>query len=198
MMPGGTLLCAVAASLLSFPRSIAAAAAVAEEVTDVKINWQDGWRMSLSECMEKKRAMFTNKKGKLVTRKLADMPGLVAEHIEAEEKQKQEAEEKKKRKPAPRKPQTKKEKQKQALLGHLGGSFQNALEAMPDPPDTRLEMLKSKSQEMFMQMIHRSKLPPDTMINLREFCDLVWRSGNASPLDPDEWLNPPKKDDDEL
>mmetsp|Transcript_17617 Transcript_17617/g.31846 ORF Transcript_17617/g.31846 Transcript_17617/m.31846 type:complete len:204 (-) Transcript_17617:107-718(-) len=170
----------------------------AAEVTDVKINWQDGWRMSLSDCMEKKKAMFVNKKGKPITRRLSDMPTIVAENIEAEENKKKAEEERKKKKPPQKKPQTKKEKQKQALMGHLGGTFENALEAMPEPPDTKLEMLKTKSQEMFMQIIARSKLPPDTEINLREFCDLVWRAGNASPLDPDEWLNPPTKDEEDL
>jgi len=36
-----------------------------------------------------------------------------------------------------------------------------------------------------MQMMQRAKMSGEQELTLREYCDLVWRTGEASPLDND-------------
>merc|ERR1712203_1315631 len=82
----------------------------------------------------------------------------------------------------------------------MGGSLAPGLDsfskALPEK-DRETEMFHQQAENMMQQMINRAKLRPTTKVTLREFCDLVWRTGNASPLDPDEWNAPPKSKDED-
>merc|ERR1712070_739283 len=96
--------------------------------------------------------------------------------------------------PPPKKPTTKKEKKKAELMASLGMAFDSVASTMPEPEDKEFEMLEKQAMQMIQQMVHRSKLPPTQELTLREWCDLVWRTGNASPLDQDE---PQKEEEDD-
>merc|ERR1712061_447842 len=85
-----------------------------------------------------------------------------------------------------------KERMKADLLGSLAPGFDSLSKALPEN-DKEAQMFHQQAENMTNQMINRAKLRPDTKVTLREFCDLVWRTGNASPLDPDEWNQPIKK-----
>merc|ERR1719324_2339914 len=75
----------------------------------------------------------------------------------------------------------------QELLGSMGEVFSQGVSQFQDVDEDKNyedELLKYGKQ-MVQQMIQRSKLPPDTELTLREFCDMVWRAGTASALDYD-------------
>merc|ERR1712125_170318 len=111
-------------------------------------------------------------------------------------KEQRDKDEAKKPKPKPKpKKLTKKERMKAELMGHLAPGLDDAMNLMPVDDDKERRMLQQQSDNMFAQMIRRSKLPPTQEINLREFCDLVWRTGQASPLDEDEIANPRIKEE---
>merc|ERR1711924_144688 len=150
----------------------------------------------LNDCETKKRPLFINEKGKPITRKIKEIPGMMTDLI-----MKEEAEKKNKKEPRrpPSKPKgalTKKERMKQELMGELGMAFDAGASQVGPEVDEESEYRKTLQQygnQTVQQMITRSKLPPETDLTLREFCDLVWRAGQASPLDVDE---PAKKTED--
>merc|ERR1719263_1334698 len=83
---------------------------------------------------------------------------------------------------------TKKERMQQELLGTMGEVFAEGTAQFKDvdaDAEYEAELLRYGKQ-MVGQMIQRSKLPPNTELTLREFRDMVWRAGVASPLDYDE------------
>lgn len=183
-----------------------------EVIPGRKLNWQDSWRQGLDDCEKKKRPIF-EVNGKLVPRKVRQLYGLFAEHMDQQEA----LEEKKnaaKLPPAPKpKPLTKKEKRKKALSGMMGGSWQH-LDRMPQAQDMEAQKMKKYQIESMMgKIFNRSAVELDDEVTLREFCDMVWRTGEMSPLDtndkdpaPDKAtaqaramkkMNNPDKDDDD-
>merc|ERR1712039_1107214 len=139
---------------------------------------------------------FTDSKGKERTRMLQEMPKLLADSMVKEYGKEKKKKEEPKPKPKPRSKMTKKERMKADLLGSLAPGFDSLSKALPEN-DKEAEMFRQQSENMMNQMINRAKLRPDTKVTLREFCDLVWRTGNASPLDPDDMFAEPKKPEDE-
>merc|ERR1712187_329966 len=131
-----------------------------------------------------------------ITRKIKEIPDMMADLIMKEEKEKKKKKEPKRAPSKPKAKLTKKERMKQELMGELGMAFEaGAGQVGPDVDEEReyKKTLLQYGNQMVQQMIQRSKLPPETDLSLREFCDLVWRAGQASPLDADE---PEKEKDD--
>merc|ERR1712008_126404 len=83
---------------------------------------------------------------------------------------------------------TKKERLKQELLGHVAEGFDSMASGLQkeEDEDSDVKAFKQQADAMMGQMMNRAKFKVDTKVTLREFCDLVWRTGNASPLDEDE------------
>eukprot|EP00443_Scrippsiella_acuminata_P058801 CAMPEP_0115439432 /NCGR_PEP_ID=MMETSP0271-20121206/35774_1 /TAXON_ID=71861 /ORGANISM="Scrippsiella trochoidea, Strain CCMP3099" /LENGTH=273 /DNA_ID=CAMNT_0002865125 /DNA_START=54 /DNA_END=876 /DNA_ORIENTATION=+ len=159
-------------------------------------NWQDDWRSSRHKCEELKRPLFTNGKGKLVSRELGDMPRLLAKSMLADKPATSSKLGKTKpKKPEPKGKLSKKERMKQELMGQLSPGFDKMSESLTkDEDEKELKLYEQQAGQMLMQMMNRAKLGPKDKMTLSEFCDMVWRGGNWSPLDEDE----PTKDPDDI
>ncbi|CAK0852488.1 unnamed protein product [Prorocentrum cordatum] len=120
-----------------------------------------------------------------------NIPTLLAREMTSNNKPKQP-----KQKPRPKMSKlSKKERMKQELLGHIGSDFDAlAQDAQVDrvEDDPMFETYEQQARQSIGQMANNAKLRPDDELTLREFCDLIWRAANWSPLDPDE-----KQDDEE-
>eukprot|EP00928_Gymnodinium_smaydae_P040321 TRINITY_DN27358_c0_g2_i1.p1 TRINITY_DN27358_c0_g2~~TRINITY_DN27358_c0_g2_i1.p1 ORF type:complete len:194 (-),score=42.11 TRINITY_DN27358_c0_g2_i1:80-661(-) len=167
-----------------------------EAKSEAKTNWQDEWRVHLDTCVKDKTYLFTDPDGKVRTRKIRDMSKLVADSLIKEEREKalkSSSAGKSKKKPKAKSKMTKKERMNAELLGHLAGSFDKIPDADPIS-DKMKKQYQQTADGIVGQMIRNSKLSPDTELTVREFCDLAFRSGQASPLDQDE---PEKEEKDE-
>ncbi|CAE6971860.1 unnamed protein product [Symbiodinium natans] len=161
-------------------------------------NWQDVWRTDVTKCTQDNLAMFTDAKGKKRTRRLDEMTKIVTDRIMA----KMEREEKeKKAKEAARvghagaagRKLSKKERMKQDLSGHLGQIFNDLKDSSTADAKKNEEMYQAvfqQGEQMVNRMAQQAKLPLDTEVTLREWCDMAWRAGRFSPLDPDFMLVP--------
>ncbi|CAE7818968.1 unnamed protein product [Symbiodinium sp. CCMP2592] len=165
----------------------------------IKENWQDVWRTDVTKCTKDNLAMFTDAKGKQRTRRLEEMTKIIADRIVAktarEEAEKRAKESKAKAGQASGRKLSKKERMKQELSGHLGQMFGELKDSSAADAKKDEEMYQAVFQQG-EQMIHRiaqqAKLPMNTEVTLREWCDMAWRAGRFSPLDPDK----PKKEED--
>ncbi|OLQ07074.1 hypothetical protein AK812_SmicGene9553 [Symbiodinium microadriaticum] len=165
----------------------------------IKANWQDVWRTDVTKCTKDNLAMFTDAKGKQRTRRLEEMTKIIADRIVAktarEEAEKRAKESKGKAGQASGRKLSKKERMKQELSGHLGQMFGELKDSSAADAQKDEEMYQAVFQQG-EQMIHRiaqqAKLPMNTEVTLREWCDMAWRAGRFSPLDPDK----PKKEED--
>eukprot|EP00439_Symbiodinium_sp_Y106_P076834 s723_g15.t3 len=165
----------------------------------IKENWQDVWRTDVTKCTKDNLAMFTDAKGKQRTRRLEEMTKIIADRIVAktarEEAEKRAKESKAKAGQASGRKLSKKERMKQELSGHLGQMFGELKDSSAADAKKDEEMYQAVFQQG-EQMIHRiaqqAKLPMTTEVTLREWCDMAWRAGRFSPLDPDK----PKKEED--
>mmetsp|Transcript_60752 Transcript_60752/g.180987 ORF Transcript_60752/g.180987 Transcript_60752/m.180987 type:complete len:204 (-) Transcript_60752:137-748(-) len=193
---------ATAVALVSVlrPASAAAAAqgaAAGQQEMELKTNWQDGWREDLHSCMRTKKAVFT-RNGKPISRQLQEIPKALAELMLKGSRKPREAREKKKQQAQkPRAKLTKKERMRQELLGSLAGSFNEVADVLPQK-DTEHELYEQQAQNFITQAAQRAKLRPEDEVTLKEFCDIIWRSGNASPLDSDDVFPKPGGEDAEL
>mmetsp|Transcript_93719 Transcript_93719/g.166746 ORF Transcript_93719/g.166746 Transcript_93719/m.166746 type:complete len:177 (-) Transcript_93719:63-593(-) len=151
----------------------------------MKVNWQDIWRSDVKSCSSDNSDLFRTSQGKPTTRKLSEMSQLLAEKIIAKERI-QQAEVKPKARPKG-KSQSKKERMKQELSeqGVFDGMMRSAHEDARFQDEETYQKTVSTGESFVAQMLARSKLKPETEVTLREWCDLVWRSGRASPLDQD-------------
>ncbi|CAE6927382.1 unnamed protein product [Symbiodinium sp. CCMP2456] len=165
----------------------------------IKANWQDVWRTDVTKCTKDNLAIFTDAKGKQRTRRLEEMTKILADRIVAktarEEAEKRAKESKGKAGQASGRKLSKKERMKQELSGHLGQMFGELKDSSVADAKKDEEMYQAVFQQG-EQMIHRiaqqAKLPMNTEVTLREWCDMAWRAGRFSPLDPDK----PKKEED--
>merc|ERR1719491_229001 len=173
---------------------------------DAVRNWQDDWRRYVKNCEEEKRWLFLED-GKLVPRSGDEMTDMLAEQIgddgelpdpdklktqvvTARNKKKQKALAEKKRKEEAAKKASppklsRKERVKQELAAKLGTAL-SPVDNLPnygDPREHREKELRKKTEEVMLQVFKKTKLPRDWKYTLREFCDVVFRASNPSPLD---------------
>lgn len=159
---------------------------------EVKVNWQDGWREDIKSCMRTKADLFMQK-GKPITRKLEELPPLLADKLLGGKAKKGSAKSKKERKADAKKANkklTRKERMKQELLGSLANSFDAVTNQLPQE-DRERKMYEQQALQFLSQAANRAHLKPEDKVTLQEFCDVVWRAGNPSPLDEDD---PPPKE----
>eukprot|EP00747_Dinoflagellata_sp_TGD_P064882 gnl/TRDRNA2_/TRDRNA2_154106_c0_seq1.p1 gnl/TRDRNA2_/TRDRNA2_154106_c0~~gnl/TRDRNA2_/TRDRNA2_154106_c0_seq1.p1 ORF type:complete len:272 (-),score=66.68 gnl/TRDRNA2_/TRDRNA2_154106_c0_seq1:40-768(-) len=181
---GAFLLLAIAPSLVAAKAKSKKPASSPPGPIGVKANWQEGWRESIDSCVQKKQKLFEVNK-KPITRSLEEMIELLAKQLAGEDVQG-----KKKKKPPPqKKATTKKEKRMAELKGLIGGNFEGSFS---EENRDSYKLYRQQTESIIGQASQRSKLPLDTKFTLREFCDLMWRTGNASPLDPDDMPGPGK------
>lgn len=171
---------------------------IISSAADVKIkkNWQDLWRGDLNKCVADNAKLFKDAFGKPRTRKLGEMTRLISDDIAG--KISKDSKDSKVNSPSPTsaKPAklSKKERMKQELKQQLNGDLRTVFQDMESAKDKTAyyQRIREQGEQMILQMSRQSKLPFDTDLTLREWCDLVWRSGRFSPLDQDK----PKKVDD--
>mmetsp|Transcript_37749 Transcript_37749/g.82660 ORF Transcript_37749/g.82660 Transcript_37749/m.82660 type:complete len:196 (+) Transcript_37749:31-618(+) len=159
---------------------------------EVYKNWQEDWTRDVESCAKRHKPIFTGKNGKAISRKVKDLPEemayLLADNMDADTSKGRKVE-----KPKPPTKKTKKQRRMEELTQVMTGSFatldQAPLRTRDDPE--RMQQLASMSTNMLVQAMKRAKLGPEDKLTLKEFCDVVWRAGNPSPLDPEE--EPEKK-----
>merc|ERR1719166_46147 len=104
-------------------------------------------------------------------------------------------------KPAPSPPKkklSKKERLKQELMGHVGGNQEDVAKATAaQEREKELQAYEQQAEQIMGQILKRAKLGPSDKLTLREFCDIMWRGGNASPLDEDDPVKEDEDDDEE-
>lgn len=153
-----------------------------------KKNWQDGWREDVKDCMRKKESLFTEN-GQLVSRRLEVMPKLLAGAIRENDDIVQKKLNKPKKAKAAPKPKggklTKKERMRQELLGSLSGGFDEVTDQLKPEEETKDKVYQQQAMNLLGQAMRRAKLTPADEVTLKEFCDMIWRTGNASPFDPE-------------
>jgi len=92
-------------------------------------------------------------------------------------------------KPKPKGKLSKKERMKQELLGELSPGMADIdaklANAEKEEYENQLKTYENQVISMLGQMVQRAHLGPDDKVTLSEFCDLIWRGGNFSPLDED-------------
>eukprot|EP00931_Biecheleriopsis_adriatica_P115020 TRINITY_DN90872_c0_g1_i1.p1 TRINITY_DN90872_c0_g1~~TRINITY_DN90872_c0_g1_i1.p1 ORF type:complete len:238 (+),score=57.37 TRINITY_DN90872_c0_g1_i1:25-714(+) len=167
--------------------------AAVDEIT-VKESWQDQWRGDLDSCEKDKKEFFTTKKGKTRTRKLGEMAELIAGRLwkDQQKKDKQAKEREQRKKTKETKKNTAKLSKKERLqleldkgLGGILADLKDTSEADAKAAQESYDIILRQGSQMIGNMMRNSKLGPDTEVTLREFCDIVWRSGKPSPLDQD-------------
>lgn len=159
-------------------------------------NWQEGRKEFLDECFEKKKGMFTIK-GKLRERSFTELTDLMADELTTDGtgKLKDDSRFRKGGKVLAKAPTTTttttslgtRGKKKLDLLAKMGGVVEEKIQSMPSNVETREKAQKDYMKQMSMQtvqnVIKRTKLPPDHRYTVKEFCDIMWRVQNPSPLD---------------
>jgi len=159
-------------------------------IDGAKTSWQAGWREDVDDCVKNKRELFINKKtGKPRTRRIEEIPEFMTELIMQDHYKDKRKKERKQKAPQKKGKLTKKERMQQELLGSMGEVFAAGTAQFKDvDEDKEYEAtLLQYGKQTVQQMIQRSRLPPNTELTLREFCDMVWRAGSASPLDYDQY-----------
>eukprot|EP00930_Biecheleria_cincta_P037538 TRINITY_DN25782_c0_g1_i1.p2 TRINITY_DN25782_c0_g1~~TRINITY_DN25782_c0_g1_i1.p2 ORF type:complete len:244 (-),score=70.63 TRINITY_DN25782_c0_g1_i1:444-1175(-) len=157
---------------------------------EVKINWMDGWRQSIQECTEKDATLFKSKSGKPITRRLDQMGKLISEKLVKEEMDRRMEQRKKQQKKKaagrekPGKKLSKDERKKRELASALGGVFEKSLDTAEQDKKEREELMNSfmgTSMQMITGVIRNTKLPPNTEVTHKEWCDIVFRAGQDNP-----------------
>lgn len=177
---------------------------------DAVKNWQEDWQKYIKECEAEKRWLFLEN-DKLVTRNGDQMIDLVAEQIgengevpdpeklktqvvQSRNKKKRKAAEAKAKKEvaaaakAPPAKLSRRDRVKQELAAKLGNAF-SPVDNLPNYGDAKAHKqkeLRKKTEEVMLQVFKKTKLPRDWKYTLREFCDVVFRASNPSPLDATE------------
>mmetsp|Transcript_66262 Transcript_66262/g.178285 ORF Transcript_66262/g.178285 Transcript_66262/m.178285 type:complete len:219 (-) Transcript_66262:239-895(-) len=189
---GGALLAAAAAG------ACLVRGAAAKDDLKYAASWQDDWRSTRHNCEHTKRSLFENAKGKLVSMTLGDLPRKLAQQMLDDKPKNNGLAKKAPPKPKPTGKLSKKDRMKQELLGELTGSLDDVekrlSEAEKKEEERELKTYEQQVLQMMGQMMQRAKLTYKDDVTLSEFCDLIWRGGNWSPLDADE----PVKDADDL
>mmetsp|Transcript_54931 Transcript_54931/g.170151 ORF Transcript_54931/g.170151 Transcript_54931/m.170151 type:complete len:148 (-) Transcript_54931:28-471(-) len=138
--------------------------------------------------MRTKKQLFIRNK-KPISRKMSEMPELLADMLLKERGLKAKQAKKRKEKAKPPGKLTKKERMRQELLGSLAGSFDEVADRLEPEQDREEQVYRQQASSFLMQAANRAKLKPTDEVTLTEFCDVVWRAGNPSPLD---WDEPPR------
>ncbi|CAE7699006.1 unnamed protein product [Symbiodinium pilosum] len=96
--------------------------------------------------------------------------------------------------PGPGRKLSKKERLKQDLSGHLGqifGDLKDSSASDAKKSEETYQAVFQQGEQMIQRIAQQAKLPLSTEVTLREWCDMAWRTGRFSPLDPDK----PKKEE---
>ncbi|CAK9017107.1 Uncharacterized protein SCF082_LOCUS13481 [Durusdinium trenchii] len=181
----------------SFASAAILGLSIAKPEIRVKQNWQDEWRNDLNKCVVDNIAIFRDSAGKPRTRKLDEMADLISNQIVGNVSPPSPPPSTKTAKTVEASKLSKKERMKrelkQELRDDLGAVFQQMDSAKSNT--AYYQRVKEQGEQMILQMSRQSKLPLDTDVTLREWCDIVWRSGRFSPLDQDQ---PKKLDEDNI
>lgn len=157
-------------------------------------NWHDGRKVWMDDCVDKKKGYFTDVKGRVKSLSFLELTKVFVEEMDLSEGGLKKDSRVKNGHVKPQTttttttttlPKGKKARAKLELLQKMGGQIntKNIPENTKTLESATKQQMESMSMQTLQHIVKRTKLPPDHQYTAREFCDIMWRIQNPSPLD---------------